>query len=724
MRRVAALPCSFALLLATAALAPAAAWGQEGSPACAETTAAGHASPEPGHPCWVDMKPYPFGSFAGPSGIEEAGPVETERPQWVGEHPQCVRGGIEPGTAGTAAIQDECYLTVTSMAFRSWNHGLAATYPASLPVTGSQKTAQKNPYAVWIFNGNLTPGQQWYPDPTFPGRKICPGHTIVWAGKLDYWLVGVEPEQNNGWARLCRYDGLEHEWQPFSVPKAALQRVTRPTIPGGPLVGPKEQPKPQPGGITSAACIAWNDCWFFGSYGVVLHWNGQTLADASPAPADRWLRGEYLAAVTSPASEDPVGSPFAAVVGGTAESFSLARESELIPPHGGSAPPELFRSINGGFSMGSLGGASSALAFVAPTHAQEHDAGSGWHDPYRTDLVAVGFDATGQGWVAGNPAGLRSYKQMGCAPICTAPNRGFEAPEAPQPAPLIPISATGGRATCTTPSEAPFPPEELSYTPSLAQTGPAGAFLWSSIAVVPGSGEGLAGGSVRPQAGGGSGTNETVAGEPVIVSAGCDGHTTTTRFRITEEAVPGQPEHTAADRDGTVTAIVANAANDAWAASSEGTVIGEKKPPLWPDGEPQHQPPHLYYFTNGGEPEAPEGNDVETRAVELEENPPFFVLEAAPEQPALPAPPLISAPQTINLPAAIYGVKTQLRPNGKEFNLYLSFKLRRPVTLGAQGLRHGRVVSSARPRHFTGHKGVLVLRLNREHWPTKVRFVS
>ena len=52
---------------------------------------------------------------------------------------------------------------------------------------------------------------------------------------------------------------------------------------------------------------------------------------------------------------------------------------------------------------------------------------------------------------------------------------------------------------------------------------------------------------------------------------------TTTRFRAEEAAEEEHTEHTertAADRGGTVTALVASAKNDAWATTSDGRLQG------------------------------------------------------------------------------------------------------------------------------------------------------
>ena len=67
------------------------------------------AGPSPGSPCWVDVNPYPFGS--------EGIPVETSA-QPAQTCSQAFKGE-PPGS--------QCALTVTSMAFRAWNRGLAAT---------------------------------------------------------------------------------------------------------------------------------------------------------------------------------------------------------------------------------------------------------------------------------------------------------------------------------------------------------------------------------------------------------------------------------------------------------------------------------------------------------------------------------------------------------------------------------------------------------------------
>jgi hypothetical protein len=603
------------------------------------------AGPSPGSPCWVDVDPYPFGS----EGIPVETPAQPCSPVFQGEAP--------PGS--------QCALTVTSMAFRAWNRGLAATTTSEAPAS--------NPYGVWFFNG-----ASWFPSPGFPGYSVCPGHTVVWAGKLDYWLIGGPSDRS--WSRLCRFDGAALEWESLELPAATKQHAT----------GSEE--KLRPGQITSAACLAWNDCWFFGTYGAVVHWNGTQLSDASPDPSLGWLQGEYTAAVARP---DPQGNPFGVAVGATAEFYNAASMSEVLPEHEGAPPPEMQASSGGPFAP---------VLFTPPTNPQAGD-------PYRTDLVAVDFDAAGQGWVAGNPPGKR-----------VGPFSGHEFPPASPPlaplSPLVPVSTSGASTTCAGPSGRRFtftPPDFLVVEPPTS-------FLWSSIAVVPGSDEALAGGSLLPHKEGATvqDPNARPEDEPVIAQAACDGATTVTRFRVEDPTYTGslpKPPLVPADRGGYVSAVAANAPNDAWVAASMGSVFDEAT------GKPVPQPPHLYRLTDGASPAAPEGDDLEERPLELHLDPPILVLEPPPPLPPPPPPATVTKTRRVKLPPAIYGVKAILHGK-RSLSLYLSFRIRRPVTIGAQALRRGHVVSEARPRRFTGHRGLLILKLDRKRWPTKVRFVA
>ena len=613
--------------------------GVEGPPTSPPT------GPTPGSPCWVDVNPYPFGS----EGIPVETPAQPCSFVFKGEAP--------PGS--------QCALTVTSIAFRAWNRGLAATTTSEAPAN--------NPYGVWLFNG-----ASWFPSPGFPGYSVCPGHTVVWAGKLDYWLIGGPSDLS--WSRLCRFDGAALEWESLELPAATKQHVT--VVAGG-------EERRRPGGITSAACLAWNDCWFFGSYGTVVHWNGTQLSDASPDPSLKWLQGEYTAAV---ARQDPLGEPFGVAVGATAEFHGAESTSEVLPEHEEAGPPEMEASS---------GGAFAPVAFTPPTNPQAGD-------PYRTDLVAVDFATASQGWVAGNPAGLRITSRHEFPPASP--------PLAPL-SPLVPVSTSGASTTCAGPPQGRF-----TFTPRTFNAAqPPNSFLWSSIAVVPGADEALAGGSLLPHK---EGTVQDpnarpVEGEPVIVQAACDGATAVTRFRVEDPTYTGSPPKplVSADREGYVSAIAANAPNDAWAATSTGSVLDEAT------GDSVPQPPHLYRLTDGSKPAAPEGDDLEERPLELHLDPPILVLEPPPPPPPPPPTATVTKTRRVKLSPAIYGVKASLHGK-RSLSLYLNFRIRRPVTIGAQALRRGHVVSEARPRRFTGRRGLLILRLDRKRWPTKVRFVA
>src|SRR6202042_1802304 len=99
-------------------------------------------------------------------------------------------GGPADPTAADC-LQYSCYLPVESMAFRAWNRGLALVNSA-------------NSYGVWSYNGT-----SWVPNPSFPGAGTCSGNKILWAGKLDYWVIG---SSGGSWPALCRYDAADFVW--------------------------------------------------------------------------------------------------------------------------------------------------------------------------------------------------------------------------------------------------------------------------------------------------------------------------------------------------------------------------------------------------------------------------------------------------------------------------------------------------------------------------------
>jgi hypothetical protein len=111
-------------------------------------------------------------------------------------------------------------------------------------------------------------------------------------------------------------------------------------------------------------------------------------------------------------------------------------------------------------------------------------------------------------------------------------------------------------------------------------------------------------------------------------------------------------------------------------------------------------------------------------------DPPIFI--EAPPDPEPPEPPPTTVTQSapaavksVKLAPAIYNVKAKVLA-GKRGGLYMyvTFKVRRPVTIGVQALRREKVVASSGLKHFRGTKGTLVMKLDRKRWPTRIRFVT
>jgi hypothetical protein len=580
------------------------------TPSCAQTTdPSTPAAPSPGKPCWTDVTPYPFGADGNPA---------------------------------TSADQ----LPVTSMAFRAWNRGLVTTSALLLGVTDN--------YGLWIFNG-----ARWFPDPTFPGQSECAGSKVLWAGKLDYWVIGAA-----GWGSLCRFDGVNYQWEPLPVPAATLARVPR-----------NAQGNPASGGLSAGACFSWDNCWFFGTFGTAVHWDGQTLSDASQGlGASPWLRGGYTAAA---ATTDAAGNPVGYAVGGATDGGSIGSDQLPAQPDG-SPPPQLF---------GSGAAAFSPLPFSPPTVPTPVS-------PFRTDLVAVAIDGQGHGWVAGRPVGdtNRDASSSGSAP-------------------LLPVSAAGAAVPCS------------GYGPNAFQTyglrSGHDSYLWSALSGIPGTGEVLAGGQYQPPSAGTGGLNDDGSGEPALVLASCGQPPQVTRFRIPDPSGTIAP----ADRTGAVAAIAANAVNDAWAATTTGGWVQ--------GGNLNTQPPHFYHLTDGQPPQAPAGDDQEVRQLVFRVDPPIYVQSPGVQPPAAQTTTtitkVIKTVKKKKAPPPIYAFKAgkPIRLRNGKFILKFTFKVRPPAEIGIEATRGKRkmVVSTTGLRRFTGKRGQLVLTLDRRHWPDHFRFI-
>src|SRR5215472_2148826 len=122
------------LAAASSPLGTSPAFAASGETCAAVADGSAQTAPSPGAPCWIAVDPYPFGA--------DGNPVDPT-------NPTCSGSG------------QSCYLVVTSLAFRSWNRGLAATTTGD-SVNPNSSDPRKNPFGVWLFNGT-----RWYPDPTF-----------------------------------------------------------------------------------------------------------------------------------------------------------------------------------------------------------------------------------------------------------------------------------------------------------------------------------------------------------------------------------------------------------------------------------------------------------------------------------------------------------------------------------------------------------------------------
>jgi len=626
-----------ALVLLCAGLAVCGFARADASPRCAQTAQdPTPPAPKPGSPCWVEADPYPFGSDGNPVDVDTTACKVTE-----------------------FGVHADCYLTVTSFAFRAWNRGLAAT--ADLQSSSPNTTA----FGAWLYNG-----VRWFPDPTFPGKRICAGTKILWAGKRDYWLVGQGLDSS--WPRLCRFDGVKFEWDPLPVPTETLARVTDPNT--GRLL---------PGGITTGACFAWNNCTFFGTYGTAVTWDGKLLEDASPPPSLPWL---WTAYTDSAARVGDGGDLLGVAVGGTA-SYTTGPPLPAQPD--GSAPPQLYTS----------GGASFVpVPFAVPTIPQPDD-------PFRTDVVGVDLDQFGNGWLAGNPAAMRRFD----SPIPPPDKR--RTPTTPEPSPLVPITALGANPDCQGP-----PKDRFMFTRNPTSDD---AYLWSGISVVSGTGEAFASGQFRPglpHAEHQTARNDDGQPEPSLVDVACSVAPKLTTFRVPDPTERNPRPLVPADRGGAMTSVAANAVNDGWAASTRGLLVRR-------DSLQYAEPPRVYHFLDTAPPQAPAGDDVEDRPLDLQEDPPIIVFEPLPPPPTPPAETVTTTTTTTTkstLPPAVDHVKAKL----VKLRLYLEFQVHRPVELGAVGLKTERVVATTGLRSFGVGRGRLVLTLSPKRWPRQIRFIT
>lgn len=700
----------------TQTIAPSGTSGPMSGPNCctggsagATGGATGPTGPSGSGPCWTDVEPYPFGA--------DGEAVDTNSST-------CAVSSVPGANLGD---QLSCYLVVTSLAFRAYNRGLAATSPPfATDASGDYSTG----YGVWEYTGDAAEGGDgWFPVPGFPGSNACPGTTVVWAGKLDFWLIGAS-RSGSGWPSLCRYDGANDVWEP--LPVAGLVSADVPLA----VAPTSAQPNPplSNGAITSAACFSWDNCWFFGSFGVVLHWNGTSLSDESPPASEPWLDTAYTSAI---ARVDTAGNPFGVAVGLSSPESDLGIDTTvpalIQTPPDGSAPPQVFTSDSAAFGP---------LPIALPV--------SPWpQDPYRTDLVAADFTSSRDGWMAADAAGTAvSDPATAVQALITevthpAVRGGFPA-TVPEDTPVLSLNADGGPSSCAAPSVGAY-----TYAPEPTTTD---AYRWLALSAMPDDNSAIVGGQVWPVGASEQAPGATTAttqqaqdgsAEPAIVQVYCDGSSSVTRFFEADplasvtNPTSQRPVDTGTvapvDRGGAVSAVAANAPNDAWAATTWGGL--DPRFTIGSIEQPYTQAPHLYRLTDGETPRGVlPGDDDETRPLDVPIGatltplaappaPTTTIVVSPPTTQVLP-PPVVRAKPTRDGPTSVYDIRTRIVGKGLYVTLVITFRLRAPVTLGAQATRGGRVVSSAPLHHFTGRSGTLTLRLDTHEYPTGLRFTT
>lgn len=511
-------------------------------------------------------------------------------------------------------------------------------------------------------------GTRWYPDPTFPGKQTCRGTRVTWAGKRDYWVFGG--------ASLCRFDGFNYEWQPLQLP---AETVARDIL------------------LTEGACRAWNDCLFVGTRGGSVHWDGTALRDV-PQAASNALRDALFRRTAD-------GRVLSAVVAGTSATVGFGPPVETDP---NAVLPQLFSVV---------GNLIQARTLPVPTNSLPGD-------PFRTDLAFVDLDDQGNGWTAGNPAGTN--------PVWTDSGASAGAVRGRAPgdsttdfSPLVPIGPNGPVTDCA------GPPADMFTYSALGDV--TDDVLWTGLSMIP----------LAPRRAAWAGAlfheAQAPAQEAALIHFECGRPPVVYRFQAPDPSWeppdpcprPCEPPLIQASHDGFVTAVAANAPNDAWASTTQGIIITSFGRFT--------QPARLYRWSDGLPPAAPPGDDVEEpRPLPRADDPPEYILEPPPPP---PPPPVLTT--TRRLGPAIDRIRIKAKRKVKlvrrrvsyrgrtvmanvrtvETTLYITFRVRRPARVQVLGLRRSRVVARTKSRRFkAGRRGRLVMRPDPKRWPKRFKF--
>ena len=318
-----------------------------------------------------------------------------------------------------------------------------------------------------------------------------------------------------------------------------------------------------------------------------------------------------------------------------------------------------------------------------------------------TDLVAAGANSSGDVWLAGVPAPATSDVQTGAAP-------------------LLPVSDSGEPMSCPG-----FDDSTFTLSGGNAQAGWQNGFEWQSLSVFP-DGSALAGGLEFSTTAAEPGYL-TPDAQPVVVEAKCGEAPIVTTFlpddpfaqdQSTAVAVPADNDYQG-QLPGSLPAtevIAANASNDAWLATSQGQAFDAS-------GYPETERAYLYRYTDGTSPDAPSGDDNEARPSLFAPDPVTYIITPPPVVVVVGASKTVVKKRkttTVKLKPAVYDVGAKLDQH--TLILTITFRLRRPVTIGIVAYKGKAVVASSGMHHFKGRTGTLTLTLSRTHWPTKLSF--
>ncbi len=194
--------------------------------------------------------PQPTGGAA-PAG-KKCGRIRSEtkvRPS-TPRNPRCAPG--TPGSEGLLPHRDV--------------DGLQGMEPRACGHIGQTTSRRKSVRRVDLQRSALVS------EPGVSREQVVPGThgRVGWKARLLARRRSSLHVSTGKWANICRFDG--------GRPRMGAARTRRkPRCSTCCTLWKRKGAVLRTGSITSAACFAWNNCWFFGTYGTVVHWDGSVL---------------------------------------------------------------------------------------------------------------------------------------------------------------------------------------------------------------------------------------------------------------------------------------------------------------------------------------------------------------------------------------------------------------------------------------------------------------